>query len=638
MQGEELLQLQERGINLQDELQKMYGLTGDEFRKALEKGRISAKAVELALTNLTNTGGKYANGAIAQSDTLNGRLSTLQDNIGRLAQNIGKQLAPVFEWVINKSIETINYINRLFNQANKIQGYGVDDKTRDRLFSQATKEAKEIALLRGGGGGKLDPAVFNQVKQERFSDLLENYGINKGVVEVEIKPVIDSSGPKIPDLLGLDSSSKGGGSKGGGGGGATGPKLPAYIDKEVLRKWLISQGMGRTSGDFTNAGHKTPNHMLNAMDMGFTGSQFDHNYVQKTIEMERKLRATGAFGNQLFGPERDPRGHKDHLHIPTPDGKVKMNPALAGLMGMSGGGQEGQYELAQGLMEQEQQRAEALEKMRGTSAELLANSQAQVALAEQLNPIERERLQTAEAKRDIETTYAERLAELEKIGGDTAIKATLEQAKKNELLAQDLELSNQLNELKTAAISGLQEENALMEAKLAGKLEEYEIQKAINDLTKQGVPQGEASALVNTNAQLKKQVEAQDKAKASAEALAGSISSALTDSLRGLIDGSMTAETALSNAFKGIGNAFLDMAMQMIQQWLTMQIIGLVGNFFGGGFGGGAGLSSGFSGTGSAVGGWSFAGGGYTGDGARSAAAWMAKAASPQFSTHRKQS
>ena len=217
LQGEELLQLQERGINLQDELQKMYGLTGDEFRKALEKGRFSAEAVELALRNVTEAGGKYANGAIAQSDTLNGRLSTLQDNIGRLAQNIGRQLAPVFEWVINKSIETINYINRLFNQANKIQGYGVDNKTRDRLFSQATQEAKKIALLRGGGGGKLDPAVFNQVKQERFSDLLENYGINKGVVEVEIKPVIDKSGPKIPELLGLDSNKEGGGGTGGAG-------------------------------------------------------------------------------------------------------------------------------------------------------------------------------------------------------------------------------------------------------------------------------------------------------------------------------------------------------------------------------------------------------------------------------------
>jgi tape measure domain-containing protein len=94
LQGEELLQFQERGIALQEELRKMYGMTAEEFQKALEKGQISAKAVEVALVNLTSTGGKYANGAIAQSDTLSGRLSTLQDNVDGVAREVGKVLTP----------------------------------------------------------------------------------------------------------------------------------------------------------------------------------------------------------------------------------------------------------------------------------------------------------------------------------------------------------------------------------------------------------------------------------------------------------------------------------------------------------------------------------------------------------------
>jgi tape measure domain-containing protein len=49
LQGEELLQFQERGIALQEELRKMYGMTGEEFQKALSKGQVSAKAVEVAL-------------------------------------------------------------------------------------------------------------------------------------------------------------------------------------------------------------------------------------------------------------------------------------------------------------------------------------------------------------------------------------------------------------------------------------------------------------------------------------------------------------------------------------------------------------------------------------------------------------
>ena len=137
------------------------------------------------------------------------------------------------------------------------------------------------------------------------------------------------------------------------------------------------------------------------------------------------------------------------------------------------------------------------------------------------------------------------------------------------------------------------------------------MRREIAALTKNGsVSQAEATALVETRNALQAQTAAQDKAKQSADALAGSISSALTDSLRGLIDGSMSAEEALSNAFKKIGDAFLDMAFQMIQEWIKMQIIGLVGNFFGGGAGG---LSGGFTPTG----GWGnfgsvrFAEGGY---------------------------
>jgi soluble lytic murein transglycosylase-like protein len=112
---------------------------------------------------------------------------------------------------------------------------------------------------------------------------------------------------------------------------ASGPAT-GWIDKEEFRKWLYSQGMGRAPGDFTNAGHKTPNHMLNAMDMGFMDRKYDSNYVQKTMEMEAKLRATGAFGDQLFGPLSDPKGHGTHLHIPTPGGRVPYNNALAALM------------------------------------------------------------------------------------------------------------------------------------------------------------------------------------------------------------------------------------------------------------------------------------------------------------------
>ena len=113
LQGEELLQFQERGVALQAELQKMYKLSGKELQDALSKGQISAEAVEVAIKRLTDAGGKYANGASAQSDTLSGKFSTLQDNIEQLARTLGEVLSPVLKAILNQAIQTLDGINRV---------------------------------------------------------------------------------------------------------------------------------------------------------------------------------------------------------------------------------------------------------------------------------------------------------------------------------------------------------------------------------------------------------------------------------------------------------------------------------------------------------------------------------------------
>lgn len=112
LQGEELLQLQERGVDLAGQLRKQYGMTSDEFQKALSQGRIGADAVNYALQQLTETGGTYANGAISQSDTLSGKFSTLMDNIESLARKIGTVLAPILDFVLDTSIAIVDAINK----------------------------------------------------------------------------------------------------------------------------------------------------------------------------------------------------------------------------------------------------------------------------------------------------------------------------------------------------------------------------------------------------------------------------------------------------------------------------------------------------------------------------------------------
>lgn len=203
LQGEELLQLQERGIGLQDELQKMYGLTADEFRKALEKGRISADAVNLALQNITSTGGKYADGAIAQSDTLNGKLSTLTDSVEVLARSFGTILAPAIKSTFDIAIQALGAVNDLIEvQLLSGQlGVSIPPETQRALEETAT----QIAELRTGETGLIKSMGFseeyNKVLRQLEKSELERQGFEMGLLKVPDALEQAATQAEVPALL-----------------------------------------------------------------------------------------------------------------------------------------------------------------------------------------------------------------------------------------------------------------------------------------------------------------------------------------------------------------------------------------------------------------------------------------------------
>ena len=242
LQGEELLQLQERGVSLQDELQKMYGLTADEFRKALEGGRISADAVNLALQNITDTGGKYANGAIAQSETLAGKFSTLVDGIERIAVTIGNTISPVLKALLDDATSVTNSIVRMMNQAAMANKVGLSQKEQQRLFRQAGKEAEEMQRRRQGlpatgfAFGALDNQEFQRLRNERFEDLMRQEGFKRGTLKAPVTAPSLTGATAVPALL----SGRGGG----GGGTTTDPlaSLKGQIKQLELRNALAAAG------------------------------------------------------------------------------------------------------------------------------------------------------------------------------------------------------------------------------------------------------------------------------------------------------------------------------------------------------------------------------------------------------------
>jgi tape measure domain-containing protein len=186
LQGEELLQFQERGVALQQELRKQYNLSGEEFQDALSKGKISAEAVEFAIQSLTNAGGKYANGAIAQSDTLNGRFSTLQDGIEGLARTIGTALTPAIKAVLNEAIFAINTINQLLNTGARARSFGLDQRARKQILDQAQQEAQDIVNTRRIRDPFERNRQFQELAAQRERDLIEAFGIRTGQVKPQV--------------------------------------------------------------------------------------------------------------------------------------------------------------------------------------------------------------------------------------------------------------------------------------------------------------------------------------------------------------------------------------------------------------------------------------------------------------------
>ena len=195
--------------------------------------------------------------------------------------------------------------------------------------------------------------------------------------------------------------------------------------------------------------------------------------------------------------------------------------------------------------------------------------------------------------------------------------------------AQQLaEIEKQRKESIEGILLPIQDEIELLQAKLNGNEEEIRqnqeilrLKKAILAVNPNADTSGVA-AMVQQRDELRKQAEAADQLKQQYEALAGSIAGELTGAFKAIITGSKSAEEALADAFEGIANAFIDMAMKMIQQWLVMQIMGIVSGGAGGGAaGGGLFGAAGGSAVGMGKGFLSFEGGGYTGDGPRSGGA-----------------
>jgi tape measure domain-containing protein len=591
LQGEELLQFQERGVALQEVLRKEYGLSGAEFQKALEKGQISAEAVEYALIKLTDTGGKYANGAIAQSTTLSGRLSTLTDGVEQLARTIGAALSPAIRTVLNEATFAVNQINQLIGAGARAKSFGLDQTQRKQLLDQATREAEDIVNRRNIRDPFERNRQFQEIRSQRERDLIESYGYRTGQIKPPAAAPQAMSTP--PPLVGART----GGSSAGGSSGRAGTGSAAKFELSSRGRALVTaaQKLGVSPLDLATIISFETGGTFNPSKFGGAGG----NYMGLIQFGPNERKAYGArpgqsFEEQVTGPvvryfqDRfkgvgmstqgadlltlyrtvlggNPKASldaKDSFGTSPRSGVSRMAPhrqkALNTFFGGSvanvgygaGDRAEAANEAFDRLREQEQRIANIVRErsaeislmgIKVTMEEKIADAQTQ---GDKL--LER-RLEGQQRQIDIQTEYAKLLAD--PANQDIRIQEILTT---QGLIALKAEQVRTERELQAIERERAEEQRKSTPGFILGEAYDQSVKK-LNDLTNAG------NIL---------------------SASADSIGSAFGSAFKDLITGATSAQEALAKMFQSIADSFADMAAQMIAEWIKMQILGIVKSLF----------------------------------------------------------
>lgn len=104
MYTQDLNQFLGRGIPLTDELAKQFGVAKEEVKKLVEEGKVGFPEVKKAIESLTDEGGKFGGLMEAQSQTITGQISNIEDSIEQMFNEIGKSS----EGVIGKVLDAVS--------------------------------------------------------------------------------------------------------------------------------------------------------------------------------------------------------------------------------------------------------------------------------------------------------------------------------------------------------------------------------------------------------------------------------------------------------------------------------------------------------------------------------------------------
>lgn len=103
---QDLRQFQGRGIPLADELAKQFSVTKDAVGELVTAGKVGFKEMQQAIISMTSEGGKFGGLMEAQSKTITGQISNIEDAIDQMFNELGKSS----EGIINLTLSGVSAI------------------------------------------------------------------------------------------------------------------------------------------------------------------------------------------------------------------------------------------------------------------------------------------------------------------------------------------------------------------------------------------------------------------------------------------------------------------------------------------------------------------------------------------------
>ena len=106
---QDLNQFLNRGIPLVDELAKQFGVTKGEVKQLVEQGKVGFPEVEKAIVAMTSEGSKFGGLMEAQSKSITGQISNLEDAVEQMINEVGKSSEGVIGGILGATSSIVDH-------------------------------------------------------------------------------------------------------------------------------------------------------------------------------------------------------------------------------------------------------------------------------------------------------------------------------------------------------------------------------------------------------------------------------------------------------------------------------------------------------------------------------------------------